>query len=62
MTAHTIWFARKTWVRRILFVIYLVWGSVAVLNLFLAGPQWLGFLSGALAAISGGVLYYTEES
>jgi hypothetical protein len=49
-------------VRRVLFALYAVGLTVSVLNLFLAGSSALGLLSGFVAAGSGGVLYYTEES
>jgi hypothetical protein len=49
-------------VRRLLFVLYCVGTLVAVLNLFLAGTQLLGLLSGLLAATTGSVLYYSEET
>jgi Flp pilus assembly protein TadB len=53
---------QRTRVRRLLFVLYCVGLIVAVLNLFLAGSQLLGLLSGFVAATSGSVLYYSEEA
>jgi hypothetical protein len=53
---------QRTWMRRLLFVFYCIGLIVAVLNLFLAGSQLLGLLSGFVAAISGSVLYYSEEA
>ena len=61
MSIRTARLIQKTWARRALFTIYCVGMLVAVLNLFLAGTQLLGLLSGLLAAVSGGVLYYTSE-
>jgi hypothetical protein len=53
---------QRTRARRLLFVLYCVGLLVAVLNLFLAGSQLLGLLSGFVAATSGSVLYYSEGS
>lgn len=48
---------QRAWVRRLLIAAYVVGLITTVLTLFLAGPDMLGMLAGALAVVSGGILH-----